>query len=82
MSDEGPVWCGRLAIVSPRCHRKVDEKEGRNMRWLMLHNNSIMALVLPMGAVLSAATARGQDIYVTNYSYKARLANTPRRVRP
>ena len=49
------------------------------MRWFMLRNISIVALVLSVGAALSSATARGQDIYVTNQAATARLANTPRR---
>ena len=36
------------------------------MRWFMLRTISIVALVLSVGAALSSATARGQDIYVTN----------------
>ena len=35
----------------------------------MLRNISIVALVLSVGAALSSATARGQDIYVTNYRH-------------
>ena len=49
------------------------------MRWFMLRNISIMALVLSAGAALWSATSRGQNIYVANYERTARLANTPRR---
>ena len=38
------------------------------MRSVMLRTISIMALVLSVGAALSPATARGQNIYVTNSS--------------
>ena len=36
------------------------------MSWLMLRTISVVALVSSVGAALSAATARGGDIYVTN----------------
>ncbi len=36
------------------------------MRWFMLRPISIVALVLSVGAALSSATARGQNIYVAN----------------
>ena len=38
------------------------------MRRFMLRTISIVALVLSVGAALSSATARGQEIYVTNSS--------------
>jgi hypothetical protein len=38
------------------------------MRWFMLRNISIMALVLSVGAALSSATASGDNIFVTNFN--------------
>ena len=52
------------AVGRKPCNRK----EGRNMRWFMLRKISILALVLSVGAALSSATVRGQNIYVTNAS--------------
>jgi len=37
------------------------------MRWSMLRNISIVALVLSVGLALSAAAARAQTIYVANF---------------
>ena len=37
------------------------------MRSFVLRKISIAALVVSVGAALSAGTARGQDIYVTNF---------------
>ena len=36
------------------------------MRWFLLRNISIVALVLSVEAAISSSTARGQDIFVTN----------------